>query len=80
WLLYRYNPDLVQEGKNPLILESKPGKTTVAEYMNMENRFKMLFKSKPDLAKKYYKAAQQSADSRYQHYKYLAEQKDVQNN
>ncbi|MDH5398925.1 MAG: pyruvate:ferredoxin (flavodoxin) oxidoreductase, partial [Cyclobacteriaceae bacterium] len=47
WLLYRYNPDLVQEGKNPLILESKPGKTTVAEYMNMENRFKMLFKSKP---------------------------------
>ena len=74
WLLYKYNPDLAEEGKNPLSLDSKPGKTTVEEYMNMENRFKMLVKSKPRLAKEYHKAAQESVDSRYRFYKYLSEQ------
>jgi pyruvate-ferredoxin/flavodoxin oxidoreductase len=73
WLLYRYNPDLRTEGKNPLTLDSKPGKTSVEEYMNMENRFKMLFKSKPEAAKAYHKKVQQDIKDRFQQYKYMAE-------
>ena len=38
----------------------------------MENRFKMLMKSKPDLAKKYLKQAQQDAEMRFKHFQYLA--------
>ncbi len=72
WILYRYNPDKIKLGENPLTLDSKPRKVTIEEYMNMENRFKMLFKSKPTLAKKYLQQAQSDADSRYKHYQYLA--------
>jgi pyruvate-ferredoxin/flavodoxin oxidoreductase len=72
WILYRYNPDLIEEGKNPLTLDSRPRKMKVEDYMNMENRFKMLMKSKPDLAKKYAKAAQEDAEMRFKHFQYLA--------
>ena len=75
WILYRYNPDNVNQGKNPLSLDSKPRKVTVAEYMMMENRFKMLTKSKPELAKKYMKIAQENADARFKQYKHMADQK-----
>jgi pyruvate-ferredoxin/flavodoxin oxidoreductase len=51
WILYRYNPDKFRLGENPLTLDSKPRKTRIEEYMMMENRFKMLMKSKPALAK-----------------------------
>jgi pyruvate-ferredoxin/flavodoxin oxidoreductase len=74
WLLYHYNPDLEKEGKNPFSLDSKPGKIKVSEYLNMENRFKMLLKSNPDAGKAYYQKAQENADDRYKYYKYLADQ------
>ena len=72
WLLYRYNPELLKEDKNPLSLDSKPKKLKVADYMNMENRFRMLIKSNPELAKRFYKDAQDNADQRLNHYEYLA--------
>lgn len=73
WLLYRYNPDLAKEGKNPLILDSKPPKIPVSQYMNMETRFRMLNKIKPELAKLYQEEAQKHANERYKYYKYLAD-------
>jgi pyruvate-ferredoxin/flavodoxin oxidoreductase len=75
WLLYRYHPDRVKEGKNPFTLDSKEPKMPVADYMNMENRFKMLVKSKPELAKLYYKQAQVNLEERFTQYKYMAERK-----
>ncbi len=75
WLLYRYNPENSMIGKNPLTLDSKAPKITVAEYMNTENRFKMLKNSHPDLAKKYFIEAQAHADERYKYYEYLASKK-----
>jgi pyruvate/2-oxoacid:ferredoxin oxidoreductase beta subunit len=42
WLLYRYNPDLAARGENPLHLDSAAPKLPVADYLNLENRFKML--------------------------------------
>jgi len=74
WILYRYNPDNVKEGKNPLTLDSRPRpNTSVADYMMMENRFKMLTKSKPQLAKEYMKMAKENASERWNYFKYLAD-------
>jgi pyruvate-ferredoxin/flavodoxin oxidoreductase len=39
----------------------------------MENRFKMLTKSKPELAKKYYSQAQELVQERFEQYKYMAD-------
>lgn len=72
WILYRYNPDLEKEGKNPLIIDSQPKKVTVEEYMNLENRFKMLWKSHPEEAKKYHAMASLHAKHRYNELLHLA--------
>ncbi len=79
WILYRYNPDLINQGQNPLTLDSRPRKMKVEEYMNMENRFKMLMKSKPTLAKKYMAAAQEDAEMRFKHFQYMAAREGAKN-
>ncbi len=75
WLLYRYNPDNLKEGKNPLTLDSKAPKVPVAQYMNSETRFKMLTKIKPEIAEVLYKQAQEDVNRRYEDYKFRAERK-----
>ncbi len=72
WLLYRYNPELSEKGKNPLILDSRPPKKPVAEYLNSEGRFKMLVKGNPEQAKIFYKQAQKDVNDRFAKYQYLA--------
>ncbi len=42
WPLYRYNPNLLAQGKNPLVLDSKPPTTDFAAYALRETRFKIL--------------------------------------
>jgi len=73
WLLYRYNPILEGEGKNPFVLDSRPPKIPVERYMYMENRFKMLTKSKPEVAKELLEAAQEDVNTRWAMYQYLAD-------
>jgi pyruvate-ferredoxin/flavodoxin oxidoreductase len=65
----------LKAGKNPLSLDSKEPKLPVADYMNMETRFKMLFKTKPEIAKENYKQAQINVENRFKYYKYLADRK-----
>ncbi|NTU91229.1 MAG: pyruvate:ferredoxin (flavodoxin) oxidoreductase [Chlorobiaceae bacterium] len=72
WLLYRYNPDRIKEGLNPLIMDSKKPKIPVEQFLNMENRFRMLKKTHPALAAEYYAAIQKEVDSRWAYYDYLA--------
>ncbi len=72
WILYRYNPDRLLEGKNPLVLDSKKPKMPVAQFLDMENRFRMLKKSHKALAEEYYTAIQKEVDARWAHYEYLA--------
>lgn len=72
WLLYRYNPELQQAGKNPLQLDMRSPKTPVEQSMYQENRFKMLTKSKPATAKQMLQAAQADVNTRWQMYEYLA--------
>ncbi|MDZ8056176.1 MAG: pyruvate:ferredoxin (flavodoxin) oxidoreductase [Aulosira sp. ZfuVER01] len=72
WLLYRYNPELHKDGKNPLQLDMKAPKQSVEQSMYQENRFKMLTKSKPEVAKQLLEQAQAEVDARWQMYQYLA--------
>ncbi len=72
WVLYRYNPDLKAEHKNPFQLDSKAPKIPVAQYMDMEIRYKMLSKINPDAYRELYKQAQTFAEERYKFYQYLA--------
>ncbi|MGB3511129.1 MAG: pyruvate:ferredoxin (flavodoxin) oxidoreductase [Microcoleaceae cyanobacterium] len=72
WLLYRYNPDLVKQGKNPLQLDMRSPKKPVGDSMYQENRFKMLTKSKPANAKQLLAQAQEDVNTRYAMYEYLA--------
>jgi len=72
WILYRYNPERLKEGKNPLMLDSKKPRIPVAQFLDMENRFRMLKKSHPALAEEYYAAIQKEVDARWSHYEYLA--------
>jgi pyruvate-ferredoxin/flavodoxin oxidoreductase len=46
--LYRYNPELAAQGKNPLQLDSKPPTQSFAETALKENRFKQLLKLNPN--------------------------------
>jgi pyruvate-ferredoxin/flavodoxin oxidoreductase len=65
WPLYRYNPLLAREGKNPLKLDSKAPKIRFEEYAYRENRFKMLTKSKPAEAARLLRLAQGDVLSRW---------------
>ncbi|MDJ0774887.1 MAG: pyruvate:ferredoxin (flavodoxin) oxidoreductase [Mastigocoleus sp. MO_167.B18] len=75
WLLYRYNPSLAQQGKNPLQLDMKQPKQSIEQSIYQENRFKMLTKSKPELAKNLLQAAQAQVNARWELYQYLAERR-----
>jgi pyruvate-ferredoxin/flavodoxin oxidoreductase len=50
WPLYRYNPELAAEGKNPFKLDSKGLKIPLKDYVYMETRYKMLTKTHPEIA------------------------------
>jgi len=72
WLLYRFNPDRLKQGLNPLQLDSGAPKMKVEQYLGMENRFKMLTKSKPEEAKLLFAKSQTDADVRWRLYESLA--------
>jgi len=77
WLLYRYDPRRAERGENPLQLDSSAAKAKVADFMMSENRFKMLTKSKPEDAKKFFAQAQVDADRRWKFYSFMASRNDA---
>ncbi len=72
WILYRYNPALTSEGKNPLQLDSRKVKQPVSEYMDAETRFRMLKKADPQAAELYATMAQASNEAKMRYYNQLA--------
>ncbi|HET9909757.1 MAG TPA: pyruvate:ferredoxin (flavodoxin) oxidoreductase [Anaerolineales bacterium] len=72
WLLYRYHPDRAAQGENPLLLDSRAPKIPVRDYMEMENRFKMLSLSKPAVADELANLAQSDVDQHWAFYEYMA--------
>jgi pyruvate-ferredoxin/flavodoxin oxidoreductase len=71
WLLYRYNPELAAKGENPLHIDSGPPKIPVADYLKLENRFRMLTQSKPEAAKQLFEQAQKNVNARWQYFQRL---------
>jgi pyruvate-ferredoxin/flavodoxin oxidoreductase len=72
WLLYRFDPRRAERGENPLQLDSGAARAKVTDFMLSENRFKMLTKSKPEDAKKFFAQAQADADRRWKFYQFMA--------
>ncbi len=73
WHLYRYNPLLKTEGKNPFILDSKEPKADLKEFLYSENRYASLERSFPEQVDVLFNQAVADAKERYETYKRLAE-------
>ena len=73
WHLYRYNPLLEKEGKNPFTLDSKePDWSKFQDFLKSEVRYTSLIKTFPDQAEILFKAAEENAKWRYKAYQRLA--------
>ncbi|MFQ5952294.1 MAG: pyruvate:ferredoxin (flavodoxin) oxidoreductase, partial [Candidatus Omnitrophota bacterium] len=72
WPLYRYNPDLCVEEKNPLQLDSKAPSIKLEDYIYNENRYRVLQKSDPERAKVLLDKAQKIVRDHYDLYEYLS--------
>ena len=73
WHLYRYNPMLGEQGKNPFILESKEPSAPFKDFLHGEVRYSSLMNVFPDIADEMFDIAEKHAVERYQAYKRLAE-------
>ncbi len=72
WPLYRFNPMLALEGKNPFKLDSKTPTKRFEDYAYMETRYKMLTKSNPEAAKFLMKEAEEDVQKRWKFYEELS--------
>lgn len=72
WTLFRYHPDNLKEGKNPLKLDSKAPKIKLEDYIYKETRYKMLTKSHPKEAKELLISAQEEVMKRWKLYEQMA--------
>ncbi len=77
WPLYRYNPQLVEENKNPFQLDSSDPKIALQDYIYTEGRYRMLQQSDPAVARFLLGEAQKAVSRRWAQYKQLAEPKSV---
>ncbi|SCG83784.1 putative pyruvate-flavodoxin oxidoreductase [Proteiniborus sp. DW1] len=75
WHLYRYNPLLKEEGKNPFILDSKEPTAPFRNFIESEIRYTQIMKVFPDVADELFTQAEKHARERYDTYKRLAEMK-----
>jgi pyruvate-ferredoxin/flavodoxin oxidoreductase len=73
WPLYRFDPRLTAQGKNPLQLDSKPPTTSFEDYAQGENRFRVLKKTHPEAAKELMAQANQLTRARFDLYQKLAQ-------
>jgi pyruvate-ferredoxin/flavodoxin oxidoreductase len=73
WTLYRYNPLLAQEGKNPFLLDSKEPKIEYQAFLKNEVRYKTLVQQYPDIAKELFARAAEQSRKRFEAYKKMAE-------
>jgi pyruvate-ferredoxin/flavodoxin oxidoreductase len=72
WPLFRYNPDLAKQGKNPMQLDSRAPSLPLEKYIYNETRYSMLRQSQPEAAKALYDLAVEDVHSRWKLYEYMA--------
>ncbi|MFA6890139.1 MAG: hypothetical protein WCQ80_03895, partial [Bacilli bacterium] len=69
WTLFRFDPRLSAEGKNPFVIDSKePDWTKYEEYLMSENRYSQLKKANPEAAQSLLDKNQNEAKRRYKMY------------
>jgi pyruvate-ferredoxin/flavodoxin oxidoreductase len=73
WPLFRFDPNRIKQGKNPLHLDSAEPSIPYRDYIETETRFNMLWHTHPDDAERFLQQAQQEVNHRYHYYKQLAE-------
>ena len=72
WPLFRYDPRRREKGENPLVLDSKPAKIPLRDYILAENRYQLLRLTQPEEAEAVFNEAQQEVERRYQELARLA--------
>ena len=77
WHLYRYDPRLKEEGKNPFILDSKEPTKPLRDFLETEVRYTSLKRTFPEEAEELFAAAEKDAKERYENYRRMAEEGTV---
>jgi len=72
WPLFRYNPELAREGKNPMQLDSKAPSLPFKQYAYNETRYTMLAHSDPEAARRLLGEAQEDVRARWRLYEHWA--------
>ncbi len=72
WPMYRYDPRLMEQGQNPLVIESKEPSIPISQYAYNETRYKMLTQMDESRAEQLMKEAQQDAKARWTLYQQMA--------
>ncbi|MDX9873056.1 MAG: pyruvate:ferredoxin (flavodoxin) oxidoreductase [Clostridia bacterium] len=72
WHLYRHNPELAKEGKNPFILDSKEPSASFRDFLLGEVRYSSLVSQFPEAAEELFAKAEEAAQARLARYKKLA--------
>jgi pyruvate-ferredoxin/flavodoxin oxidoreductase len=75
WPLYRYDPRLAAEGKNPFQLDYQPPNGSIHEFLMGEVRYAALVQTFPEEAAKLHKKLEENVVARYKSYKAMSEQK-----
>lgn len=73
WHLFRFNPELKKEGKNPFTLDSKAPTASFKDYIMGQVRYSSLAQEFPDVAEKLFEMSEENAVDRYNSYKKLAD-------
>ena len=73
WQLYRYNPDNVDQGKNPFTLDSKEPTGDYKAFLLSETRYASLMKARPELAEKLFEKTEADSKARIESYKRLSD-------
>lgn len=74
WHLYRYNPELKKQGRNPFIMDSKAPTKPFRDFIMGQNRYASLAKEFPQTADKLFAMTEEDAKEKYESYKKLAEE------
>jgi len=73
WPLYRYNPTLDEEGKNPFVYETKDPTVEMLDFLMNEDRYAVLKRKFPEIAEELYDKAIDNKKDKHEYYKKLSE-------
>ncbi|HAH97186.1 MAG TPA: pyruvate synthase, partial [Firmicutes bacterium] len=72
WPLYRFNPEMAEQGKNPFTLDSQEPTGSYREFLMGEIRYATLKRQFPEVADQLFEKAEQDAKERRENYKNMA--------